>query len=133
MTLNDCFDRADVLVSDISSVVTDFLHTERPIVISNPTSIPHDQFATTFPTQAASYVLDRDLASLQDLLADALGGDSLAEPRRAMKRYVLGDRPHGPLRAFRENVDRAYEEAAEHAQRVRNAFTVAHLDPHAQA
>lgn len=130
MTLNDWFDRGDVLVSDISSVVTDFLHTERPILISNPTGMDHDAFRVSFPTQAASYVLDLDLRSLPDLLDDALGGDSLAQARREMKRYVLGDLPDGPLHAFSDNVDRVYVEAAEQAERVRNAFTVAHLEPH---
>jgi hypothetical protein len=130
MTLNDCFDRADLLISDVSSVVTDFLHTERPILISNPTTMQHEQFRKTFPTQAASYVVDRDLADLASLLDDALGGDSLADRRRVMKRYVLGDLPDGPLRAFDDNVNRVYEEAVEHAARVRNSFTVVHADPH---
>ena len=130
MTLNDCFDRADVLVSDISSVVTDFLHTERPILISNPTTMEHDQFRKTFPTQAASYVVDRDLAALPALLDDALDEDSLAAQRLVMKRYVLGDLPDGPLRAFDEQVNRVYEEAVAHAARVRNSFTVVHADPH---
>jgi hypothetical protein len=111
-------------------VVTDFLHTERPIMISNPTSMEHDQFRKTFPTQGASYVVDRDLASLADLLDDALGEDSLAVPRLEMKRWVLGDLPDGPLRAFSDNVDRVCEEAAAHAARVRNSFTVVHADPH---
>ncbi len=129
-TLNDCFDRADVLVSDISSVVTDFLHTERPILISNPTTMPHEQFRKTFPTQAASYIVDRDLGDLAALLDDALGDDPLADQRRVMKRYVLGDLPHGPLRAFDDNVSRVYEQAVAHAARVRNSFTVVHADPH---
>jgi hypothetical protein len=130
MTLNDCFDQADLLVSDISSVVTDFLHTERPILISNPTTMPHEQFRMTFPTQAASYVVDHDLGDLGALLDDALDADSLAEQRREMKRYVLGDLPEGPLRAFDDNVTRVYEEAAAHAARVHNSFTVVHADPH---
>jgi hypothetical protein len=124
MTLNDCFDQADVLISDISSVVTDFLHTERPIIISNPRSIRHERFREIFPTQRASYLLDPDPASLLDVLDQTLGDDPLAAPRRAMKTYVLGDLPHGPLRAFSANVDRVHEEAVEHARRVRNSFTV---------
>jgi CDP-Glycerol:Poly(glycerophosphate) glycerophosphotransferase len=127
MTLNDCFDQADVLVSDVSSVVTDFLHTDRPIVITNPHSMAHETFRTTFPTQASSYILDLDLGSLTDLLDDALGDDPLAEQRSAMKRYVLGDLPEGPLRAFSNHVDRVYDEALVHAARVRNSFTISSL------
>jgi len=123
LTLTDCFARADVLISDISSVVTDFLHTERPIVTSNPRALSHDEFQRMFPTQMASYVLDPDLTELLALLDDALGEDSLADTRLEMKRYVLGDLPHGPIEAFRENVDRLYAQGVKDAVRVRNTFT----------
>jgi hypothetical protein len=39
-----------------------------------------------------------------------------------MKRYVLGDLPHGPIEAFSTNVDRICEQAAEDADAVRNSF-----------
>ena len=39
LTLLDCLQAADVLVSDISSVATDFLYTERPIVTCNPSDL----------------------------------------------------------------------------------------------
>jgi hypothetical protein len=121
--LYDCFEMADVLVSDISSVVTDFLHTERPILVSNPRGLNRGDFVRMFPTQGASYLVDPDLGGLAAALAEALGPDRLAGERRATKRYVLGDLPHGPLQAFAHQVDRAYAAAVERAGHVRNAFT----------
>jgi hypothetical protein len=123
LTLIDCFELADVLISDVSSVVTDFLHTERPIITSNPKGLDHREFRRTFPTQEASYLLDPDLGELPALLDAALGEDPLAAARRRMKRYVLGDLPDGPLYAFRDNLDRVYAQGVRDAVRVRNTFT----------
>jgi hypothetical protein len=122
MTLNDCFAMSDVLISDISSVVTDFMHTERPIITSNPLGLEVEQFRAMFPTQQASYILGPDFGAVAAVLEEALGDDPLGEERRAMKRYVLGDLPEGPLSAFSHNVDRICEVADRDAERVRNSF-----------
>jgi hypothetical protein len=123
MTLNDCFEMADVLISDISSVVTDFLHTERPVLVSNPMGLPPEEFRAVFPSQAASYIIDPDLTAFLATLDDALGPDSMHDERVAIKRYVLGDLPDGPLQAFCDEIDRAYTDAVAHQARVRNTFT----------
>jgi len=125
LTLTGCFELADVLISDVSSVVTDFLHTERPIITSNPKQLDHREFRRMFPTQEASYLLDPDLHELLALLDSALSEDPLAAARSRMKRYVLGDLPDGPLNAFRDNVDRVYALGVRDAVRVRNTFTFA--------
>lgn len=122
MTLNDCFELADVLISDISSVVTDFLHTERPVMTSNPKGLPHEEFREAFPTQAASYIVDPDLKAFLSDLDDAFGPDPLYDQRLEMKRYVLGDLPQGPLKAFSDEIDRAYDDAVAHLRSVRNTF-----------
>jgi hypothetical protein len=127
MTLNDCFAMADVLVADVSSVVTDFLHTERPIIVSNPIGLELVQFQSIFPTQRAFYVLGPPYDTTCDLLDLALGEDPLAEARREMKRYVLGDLPRGPMAAFAENVERVCAAAVKDRERVRNDFMVSPL------
>jgi hypothetical protein len=127
-TLNDCFAMADVLISDISSVVTDFLHTERPILVSNPLGLEWDAFRRMFPTQRASYVVGPEFAALVAILGVALGEDPLARSRKKMKGHVLGDLPDGPLRAFDENVDRICELAARDAEAVRNSFMFSAAD-----
>lgn len=124
MTLYDAFDQADALVSDISSVVTDFLFTERPIVITNPRRMAPDDFVDTFPTQASSYLLDADFAGFAAIMGDILGVDSHREARLAMKRYVLGDLPNGPLAAFIAHGERLAIESAAHAAGIRNQFRV---------
>lgn len=111
MPLDDCLDGADLLVSDVSSVVSDFLQTERPIITCNPAGLPPSEFVQRHPSQAAAYLLDPELTDLEDVLEAALGDDPLRSTRLAVKAYVLGDPPGGPLAAFEENLARVTTEA----------------------
>jgi len=119
----DWFDSADVCISDISSVVTDFLYTDRPVIVSNPKMLPHDGFAEMFPSQQGSYVLDRDCDELLEILDRAMTDDPMLAQRQAMKTYLHGDLPEGPLSAFAANVERLYERSCLDLSRVRNTFT----------
>ena len=105
-TLTECLVRADVLVSDVSSVVSDFLQTERPVLVCDPDGLSEREFARRYPSQAGSYRLTPGLTELEAALADALGADPLRARRLEMKHYVLGDPPGGPQAAFAANVAR---------------------------
>lgn len=106
LTLVDCLQSADVLITDISSVATDFLHTERPVVTTNPAGLDLAEFHARYPSQRGCYILGPTLEGFAEIIADALGGDSLRAERLATKRYVLGDCPDGPQRAFAAQVAR---------------------------
>lgn len=106
LTLPECLAAADVLVSDISSVATDFLATERPIITCDPAGLPAEDFVAAYPTQSASYLLHPGLADLDQVLDAALGADPLRPARQVMRRHVLGDPPGGPQAAFAANVAR---------------------------
>ncbi len=90
--LYDCFNRADLLISDISSVVSDFIAAGKPYVVTNPDGLDEREFGEKYPAAAAGYLLEPDCASLSDILAQAAapGDDRLAEARRELRRYLLG-------------------------------------------
>jgi CDP-glycerol glycerophosphotransferase (TagB/SpsB family) len=95
-----------VLISDISSVATDFLYTERPVLTCNPQGMAQAHFVAEFPTQASSYLIGPNLEGLEQALELAFGEDPLAVARLAMKKHVLGDTPDGPQAAFEAHVAR---------------------------
>jgi hypothetical protein len=105
-TINDCLARADVLVADVSSVISDFLQTERAVIVCDPDGLPAAEFGSRYPSQAGSYRVGPDLAGFDAALTAALGDDPLRAERLAMKRYVLGDPPGGPQAAFAANLAR---------------------------
>lgn len=94
MGIVDCMNTADALVSDVSSVASDFLYSGKPFVLTDMLNDgPH--YATVFPLARAAYVLRHDAANLDDVLDDLLGADPLEFTRQGMKEYYLGDFPAG--------------------------------------
>lgn len=90
LTLTDCLARADVLLSDVSSVVSDFLATGRPVIVTNPDGLTREDYRSAYPSQRGSYVVDPDLAGFDAAVADALGPDPLRDEREALVGYLLG-------------------------------------------
>ena len=88
-TLNDCMNRADALVSDVSSVVSDWLQSGKPYAMVS-TRLPADEFRRRFSVARGAYVLLRDLDGAEAVLADMLGPDSMAAEREALRVRVLG-------------------------------------------
>ena len=95
-----------MLISDISSVTSDFMATGRPVLVTNPASLPVNEFNAAYPSQRAFYVVDMDLAEFQAVLNLALGSDPLKDARLALRTYLLGDLPDGPQRAFDDALGR---------------------------
>lgn len=91
MSLTDCFNAADILVSDVSSVVPDFLYSEKPFAIAAMQGESRDEFARDFPVAEAGYVIDRFAANLDEVLDAITGRDPLAARRTELKSYFLGD------------------------------------------
>ncbi len=86
----DCANRADALISDVCSVVSDFLQSTKPYAMVNMRDSAED-FRTKFGMAKTAYVIDKELADLDRVLDQMLGPDPLAAARRQRKSYVLGD------------------------------------------
>lgn len=106
LTLTECLSAADVLVCDVSSLASDYLFTERPIITCDPAGMSPTDFVATYPAHSATYLLRPGLAELDQVLTEALGPDPLRPARLAMKKRVLGDPPGGPQAAFAANLAR---------------------------
>jgi hypothetical protein len=93
MSIVDCFNLSDALVSDVSSVPADYLYSGKPFVITQVDDVPFDAFLEEFPLARAAYVARlREPGSL-DTALDALVHDSDASARERMRTYYLGDLP----------------------------------------
>lgn len=87
-----CFNAADAMISDVSSVVPDFLHSGKPYgLVTMTTTI--DEFERAFPLARSAYVITHDLSNLNEALDELLLHDSKAEQRRATREYYLGPFP----------------------------------------
>ncbi|HEV7623584.1 MAG TPA: CDP-glycerol glycerophosphotransferase family protein [Amnibacterium sp.] len=108
--LYTAFNEADVLISDISSVITDFLASRKPYLVTNPRDVPDAEFRALFPSSGAAELLGTDLAALPGALADAVGTDPRRAAREALAEYLLGAEGD-PLAAFLDEIDRFVERA----------------------
>ncbi|WP_373413143.1 hypothetical protein [Streptomyces sp. NRRL B-24085] len=87
-----CFNRADLLISDVSSVVSDFLASGKPYAVANTSELDEAAFRAAFPTAGAATVLTSDAAGTAALL-DAVRHperDELVDARAELKRRLLG-------------------------------------------
>ncbi|MGI3780805.1 MAG: CDP-glycerol glycerophosphotransferase family protein [Janthinobacterium lividum] len=88
----DCFNAVDALVSDVSSVVPDFLYSEKPFAVAAMGGSV-DEFFAEMPVARGGYVIAGDASNLDVALDDLLGPDPEAAERRRLKTYYLGDFP----------------------------------------
>ena len=115
----DCFNASDALASDVSSVVTDYLASEKPYAVFNFGNDDPVRFRAHYPSASAATILGRDGSGIADFL-DIVGGgpDPLAEQRAALATSNLGPPEMRDREPFRRAVTalsaRACEERATH-------------------
>ncbi|MET7481050.1 hypothetical protein ABZT17_42940 [Streptomyces sp. NPDC005648] len=105
-SLYDCFNHADVLIADVSGVVTDFLAADKPYAVANPAGLDADVFRERYPAAAAGHLIGPDLSGL-DALLDCAGGalDPLAHERKPLRARLLGPAEADPLAPFERALD----------------------------
>lgn len=104
--------RADAMVADLSSVVTEFLATDKPLAIIADADVA--TFRQRNPVADAVYLVDSDLGNLDDVLTDLLGADPLQAARGAVRaRYVGADGDLAFGEAVLEILDRAQPPAGQ--------------------
>jgi hypothetical protein len=89
----DCFNHADLLITDISSVAGDFIVSGKPYAVTNVKGLNDEEFRRLFPTAAmAAYLIGPECAELPGILAAAQsdGPDPMAESRRELRNHLLG-------------------------------------------
>ncbi|MDP4506690.1 CDP-glycerol glycerophosphotransferase family protein [Nonomuraea turcica] len=106
--LYDCFNECDLLISDISSVVADFLASEKPYAVTNVAGLPERAFHERYPSTEAGVLLGEDLAGLAEFLD---GEDTLARARIKLRSYLFGPEYPDALARFNAAVERVMTSA----------------------
>lgn len=105
-TINDCFNRSSALITDISSVVSDFLASEKPYAVFNHTDTSEKAFITNFPSTGAGTILQRNGSGIAEFLAVVTRSapDLKAEARSTLATYLLGAPGQRTIAAFQNSV-----------------------------
>ncbi|MEU8704782.1 hypothetical protein [Streptomyces sp. NPDC048565] len=135
--LYDCFNQSDAMVSDISSVVSDFIASGKPYAVTDSAELGEEEFKRQNTAVRAAVILPNSAEGIDELLravADP-AADPLAEDRHELKSYLLGPDEPTSMEQFNAAV-RALAAKAEArnagvAQRVGEQAPVPRPDPEA--
>ena len=117
--LFDCFNDSDALATDISSVVSDYLASEKPYAVYNFSGAEPAAFTADYPTASAGYLLGPDGSGIPAFL-DLVAGT--ADPQQSA-RAALATRQLGPPeRRTREPFQEAVSALSARARRERAAY-----------
>ncbi|GHJ55499.1 hypothetical protein Nm8I071_48060 [Nonomuraea sp. TT08I-71] len=92
LTLTECVNRADALVSDVSGVISDWLYSGKPYAVTDM-GVDGEHFVERFPLAGSGYVLRRDMSNVDEVLTELLDTDPKAADRWATRFRYLGDFP----------------------------------------
>nr|WP_240979694.1 hypothetical protein [Streptomyces sp. HNM0574] len=131
-----CFNQADLLISDVSSVVSDYLSSEKPYAVANTSGLSEDDFRTGFPTVRAATILSPEATEIPALLESVRSPekDALADARQELKVHLLGPSDPPSLARFNQAALDLCGEAEARAERVaqRAADIPGQRESHAQ-
>lgn len=98
-SLYDAMNWSDVLITDVSSVLNDYLATNKPIILCNVQRLSEDDLRREYPSSRAAYVLAAGADPLP--LLELIGSE---DPKRAdreqVRRESLGDFEETALERF---------------------------------
>lgn len=89
-TLADVANISDLMIADVSGVITDYMQTLKPFIMV-ATKHGQQEFIANFPSARSAYVVEAaHLATLEAALDAALGPDPLQPMRVERRNYYLG-------------------------------------------
>lgn len=95
----DCMNESDLMITDVSSVLNDYLYTLKPMILTNPKLEAHDHLRAEFPSSAATYILDRG-EDIISLVGEIIEDDRMFGQRKLVCADSLGEFPEGSLARF---------------------------------
>nr|MCW2727238.1 hypothetical protein [Aeromicrobium sp.] len=106
-SINEWFNQATALVTDISSVVSDFLASEKPYAVFNHTDLDDKSFRAEYPSTGGGGTIGRDgrgIAEFIDVVTRS-APDPHAEARAELATYLLGPPEHRTLESFQAAIN----------------------------
>ncbi|MPY60740.1 hypothetical protein [Streptomyces spongiae] len=101
-----CFNQADLLISDVSSVVSDWLSSEKPYAVANTSGMTEEAFRTGFPTVSAGVILTPTAEGVPALLESVRHPekDHFTAARAKLKEHLLGPSDPPSLARFNQAI-----------------------------
>ncbi|GDY53590.1 hypothetical protein SVIO_042130 [Streptomyces violaceusniger] len=114
-----------MLISDVSSVVSDYLTSEKPYAVANTSGMTEEEFRAGFPTVRAATILTPEAAGVAGLLEAVRDPekDTLAGARAELKVHLLGPSDPPSLVRFNQATQALCRKADERRARMATRLT----------
>lgn len=105
-SINEWFNRSSALITDISSVVSDYLASEKPYAVFNHSDLDDDAFRAEFPSTKAGTTIGRDGRGIDELInvVTRRAPDTLEPTRIDLATYLLGPQERRTLESFQASI-----------------------------
>lgn len=90
--LYDCFNAAQFMAADVSSVLSDFMASDKPFAVFNHSALPDGAFVDEFPSASAGTVISANGSNIDDVIDIITGAapDNNQDARAAQHALLLG-------------------------------------------
>lgn len=99
--IHSLMNESDIMITDISSVLNDYLYTRKPMVLMKVQNRAIDMLHKEFPSTKAAYILE-DAYKIKTLIDSIEKYDELWDSRKEVCKYSLGDFKNGSMNRFKE-------------------------------
>ena len=105
-SINECFNESTAMIGDISSVVTDYLASEKPYAVFNHENLDKEAFAQAYPSTAAATIIMPDGDGIGEFLEvlTQTRTDDKASARSHLAHYLLGPLEDRSIKAFQRAI-----------------------------
>lgn len=111
VSILELMNRSDLLITDVSSVLNDYLATHKPLVLCVTKKLEKHDIEHEFPSSNAAYLLrENGTKNVLDLLDAISISDEMAVRREAIRSDSLGDFEQGSFACFNEVVTSSVQE-----------------------
>jgi BarA-like signal transduction histidine kinase len=111
-SIYECMNASDMMITDVSSVLNDYLITRKPVVVCVNEMMEELPLDEQFPTSRAAYKLSAG-NDVTDLISAIRYEDPLAQVRAELRIDSLGDFPEGAFARFRRVIQESVADAVQ--------------------
>jgi CDP-glycerol glycerophosphotransferase (TagB/SpsB family) len=98
--------RSDLMITDISSVLNEYLITRKPIILMNTRAMSTAELERQFPSTRACYLLTPE-ASVLEVMDTLRVKDTKHDDRAWVRKQSLGEHPEGAMACFNQIIAQA--------------------------
>lgn len=107
-SIHECMNNSDLLITDISSVLNDYLITDKPIILCVNERMATMDLFSEFPSSRAAYHVQTS-SDIGRLVEEINTHDGLRERREEVRKDSLGDFPEGAMNRFRSVIEQSLD------------------------